>query len=228
MRRMNRRTFIGTSIAATLAAAAKPSWAPEAAHKIDRIGLQLYTVRDAMKTDFEGTIAKVAATGYKEVEFAGYFDHSPEDVRAVLGGAVELSAEVLQEWKILPTAHALTAEEQDALDIGVVPRRALLLRGRDVAGGAEARAARPRRVSLPREQFPGRLFFDDGDRDRAADAVLTSARGRDLDRYRLDRHAEQPSGLESRSGFITRGQEVRRSLVKRPSLLISWPPVEKL
>src|SRR5437879_8489739 len=84
MRRMNRRTFIGTSIAATLAAAAKPSWAPEAAHKIDRIGLQLYTVRDAMKTDFEGTIAKVAATGYKEVEFAGYFDHSPADVRAVL------------------------------------------------------------------------------------------------------------------------------------------------
>jgi sugar phosphate isomerase/epimerase len=37
-----------------------------------------------MKTDFEGTIAKVAATGYKEVEFAGYFDHSPKDVRAIL------------------------------------------------------------------------------------------------------------------------------------------------
>src|SRR5881628_1528998 len=84
MRRMNRRTFIGTSIAATLAAAAKPSWAPEAAHAIDRVGLQLYTVRDAMKTDFAGTIAKVAATGYKEVEFAGYFDHSPKDVRAIL------------------------------------------------------------------------------------------------------------------------------------------------
>jgi len=37
-----------------------------------------------MKTDFAGTIAKVAATGYKEVEFAGYFDHSPKDVRAIL------------------------------------------------------------------------------------------------------------------------------------------------
>jgi len=84
MRRMHRRTFIGTSIAATLAAAAKPTWAAETAHQIDRIGLQLYTVRDAMKTDFEGTIAKVAATGYKEVEFAGYFDHSPKDVRAIL------------------------------------------------------------------------------------------------------------------------------------------------
>src|SRR6476661_1449003 len=80
---MNRRTFIGTSIAATLAAS-RPSWAADTAHKIDRIGLQLYTVRDAMKTDFEGTLAKVAATGYQEVEFAGYFDHSPKDVRAIL------------------------------------------------------------------------------------------------------------------------------------------------
>jgi sugar phosphate isomerase/epimerase len=81
---MNRRTFIGTSVAATFAASVKPSWAADSAHHIDRIGIQLYTVRDAMKTDFEGTIAKVAATGYKEVEFAGYFDHSPKDVRAIL------------------------------------------------------------------------------------------------------------------------------------------------
>ena len=81
---MNRRTFIGTSIAATLATAARPAWAADTVHKIDRVGLQLYTVRDAMKTDFEGTIAKVAATGYKEVEFAGYFDHSPKDIRAIL------------------------------------------------------------------------------------------------------------------------------------------------
>ena len=81
---MNRRTFIGTSIAATLSAAAKPSWAADSTHHIDRVGIQLYTVRDAMKTDFEGTIAKVAQTGYKEVEFAGYYDHSPKDVRAIL------------------------------------------------------------------------------------------------------------------------------------------------
>jgi sugar phosphate isomerase/epimerase len=80
---MNRRTFIGTSIAAAFAAS-RPSWAADSAHKIDRIGVQLYTVRDAMKTDFAGTIAKVAAIGYQEVEFAGYFDHSPKDVRAIL------------------------------------------------------------------------------------------------------------------------------------------------
>src|SRR2546425_9900178 len=38
--------------------------------RIPRIGLQLYTVRGLMKQDFEGTLAKVAAIGYSEVEFA--------------------------------------------------------------------------------------------------------------------------------------------------------------
>ena len=95
MQPMNRRTFVGSSLAATLSAAAKPAWsadsalsfasnAPEVAHSINPIGLQLYTVRAAMKTDFEGTIAKVAATGYNEVEFAGYYNHSPKDIRELL------------------------------------------------------------------------------------------------------------------------------------------------
>ncbi len=53
-------------------------------HQIDKVGLQLYTVRDFMKKDFAGTLTKVAATGYKEVEFAGLFDHSAADVRALL------------------------------------------------------------------------------------------------------------------------------------------------
>jgi len=63
--------------------APRPEWAAEA-HQIDRVGLQLYTVRDLMKKDFEGTIAKVAQVGYKEVEFAGYFGESPADVRKIL------------------------------------------------------------------------------------------------------------------------------------------------
>jgi sugar phosphate isomerase/epimerase len=82
MRAMNRRTFIGTSIAAAVAAS-RPAW-PAETHSIERVGLQLYTVRDLMKKDFEGTIAKVAQIGYKEVEFAGYYDRSPQDVRAIL------------------------------------------------------------------------------------------------------------------------------------------------
>jgi sugar phosphate isomerase/epimerase len=46
--------------------------------------MQLYTVRDAMAKDFEGTLAKIAGAGYKEVEFAGYFDRKPEDIKSIL------------------------------------------------------------------------------------------------------------------------------------------------
>src|ERR1700751_2036705 len=81
---MKRRTFIETSIAAAAMYAVRPSWAAAAEHEIKRVGLQLYTVRSEMPKDFEGTIAKVAATGYKEVGFAGYFDHSAKDVRAIV------------------------------------------------------------------------------------------------------------------------------------------------
>ena len=80
---MKRRTFIGTSVGAAFFAAGS-SWAAEDTHNISRVGLQLYTVRSEMPKDFEGTLSKVAATGYKEVEFAGYYKHSPKDVRALL------------------------------------------------------------------------------------------------------------------------------------------------
>jgi sugar phosphate isomerase/epimerase len=77
---MDRRSFLGTLTGAGLLAN-RLSWAADD-RKIDKLGLQLYTVRDAMKGDFDGTLAKVAAVGYGEVEFAGYFDHSPKDVKA--------------------------------------------------------------------------------------------------------------------------------------------------
>ena len=62
------------------------TWTPAAdkTRKLERIGMQLYTVRDLMKADVDGTLAKVAAIGYNEVEFAGYFDHAPKDIRAML------------------------------------------------------------------------------------------------------------------------------------------------
>jgi sugar phosphate isomerase/epimerase len=83
---MNRRTFIHSSIAATTLLATSRSWAASADgdHRVSPIGLQLYTVRDMMKTDFAGTLAKVAGVGYKEVEMAGYFDHPAKDVRGML------------------------------------------------------------------------------------------------------------------------------------------------
>src|SRR5882757_7115721 len=84
LRTLDRRTFLGTgAIAAAAVLAPRLTWAAET-QKIDKVGVQLYTVRDDMKRDFEGTIAKVASIGYKEVEFAGYFDHTPQQVRAIL------------------------------------------------------------------------------------------------------------------------------------------------
>jgi sugar phosphate isomerase/epimerase len=82
---MNRRAFLATTTAAAAATLLKSrlTWAA-ADHKINHLGVQLYTVRDQMKLDFDGTLSKVAAIGYKEVEFAGYFDHSPKEVRAAL------------------------------------------------------------------------------------------------------------------------------------------------
>jgi sugar phosphate isomerase/epimerase len=80
---MKRRAFIESSLATGILASL-PARGFAAMHQIDKVGVQLYTVRDAMKNDFSGTIGKVASIGYKEVEFAGYFDHSPADVRAIL------------------------------------------------------------------------------------------------------------------------------------------------
>lgn len=47
-------------------------------------GLQLYSVRDITGQDLEGALAKVAALGYRFVEFAGFFGHSADKVKAML------------------------------------------------------------------------------------------------------------------------------------------------
>jgi len=52
--------------------------------QVGQIGLQLYTVRNEMEKDFEGTLARVAEIGYRQVEFAGYYGRSPRIVKAIL------------------------------------------------------------------------------------------------------------------------------------------------
>ena len=76
---MNRREFARAAGAGLLS-----STVYRLSSRISPIGLQLYTVRDLMQRDFEGTIAAVAHVGYREVEFAGYFNHTPQQVREIL------------------------------------------------------------------------------------------------------------------------------------------------
>ena len=49
-----------------------------------KVGIQLYSVRDAMEQDMDATLAKVKEMGYDYVEFAGYFGKSAEEVKALL------------------------------------------------------------------------------------------------------------------------------------------------
>ena len=86
MTNTNRRNFLKTVAAyggafalAGKVAQAAPDWKKQ-------IGLEMYTVRDLMAKDYEGTFAKVAEIGYKEVEPAsnGYGGMEPKRFRAML------------------------------------------------------------------------------------------------------------------------------------------------
>ncbi|HUX57221.1 MAG TPA: sugar phosphate isomerase/epimerase [Bacteroidales bacterium] len=79
----SRRDFLRVSAAGALGAFALSSFSEIAGDKpapvsnvVDPksfgIGLQLYTIRDAMKNDVPGSLKKVSDIGYKYVELAGY------------------------------------------------------------------------------------------------------------------------------------------------------------
>ena len=80
---LSRRRFLQQSLAAT-AVASPLSIAFGQSRRVDRIGLQLYTLRNEMAQDFEGTLERVAELGFKEMQFAGYHGRSPAEVRRIL------------------------------------------------------------------------------------------------------------------------------------------------
>jgi len=48
------------------------------------IGIQLFTVRDAMKDEFEGTLKQMADAGYDGVEWAGLHGKTPEEAKKLI------------------------------------------------------------------------------------------------------------------------------------------------
>lgn len=96
-RHIDRREFLGTvGSAGAMLALGNLGGETADAKKLGAIGLQLYTVRDQMKKDFFGTLAKVARIGYNDVEFAGYFGYDAKAVRAALkqNGLVSTSSHI--------------------------------------------------------------------------------------------------------------------------------------
>jgi sugar phosphate isomerase/epimerase len=94
----SRRSFLKAS-GAVAAAACAGSLRLRAAPLRVPVGLQLYSVRNLLPKDFEGTLEKLAAAGYKEVEAAGYFDKTAAD----FGNALQKAG-----LKCVSTHHALT------------------------------------------------------------------------------------------------------------------------
>jgi sugar phosphate isomerase/epimerase len=66
-------------------------------------------VRRELEKDFAGTLEKVAALGFLEVEFAGYFNHAPREVKTILARN-QLSA---------PSAHISTADLRGNLQAAI-------------------------------------------------------------------------------------------------------------
>ena len=75
------------------------------------VALQLYSVRDNMAEDFEGTIKKVKALGYDGVEFAGLFGKTPDEVKAIVDeiGITPISAHV-PYYDMLENPEAVLAD----------------------------------------------------------------------------------------------------------------------
>ena len=116
----SRRTFLKNSALVAAGVSFMPKHIFAAPVKLERLGLQLYTVRDQIKADPAGTLKKLADIGYKHIEHANYADrkfygYSVTDFKKVLAnnglnmmsGHVTLSAkhwdslksDFTDEWK---------------------------------------------------------------------------------------------------------------------------------
>src|SRR6185436_7941518 len=57
-----------------------------ASHDKIPLGIQLWTVKDEAAKDLEGTLRKVYAAGFREIEFAGFYGKTAAEVGALMKG----------------------------------------------------------------------------------------------------------------------------------------------
>ncbi len=102
---ITRRTFIQSTSLASAALIIKPSFLN---FNHSYIGLQLYTVRDAMQKDPAATLAKVAQLGYNSVEGATY-----TGVENFYGMDAKTFSDLLKKnGLIMPSSHYRLGEDQ--------------------------------------------------------------------------------------------------------------------
>jgi sugar phosphate isomerase/epimerase len=128
--RLSRRGFLRTAAATaaavgTSAAFATPALAQDGGERKDKgrvrpdqISIQLFTLRNQLAIDFEGTIAALADIGYTKVEHAGFVGRTVQEFKAVLdaNGIVSTSGHVLIPQPF--NAAAWSASLADANTLG--------------------------------------------------------------------------------------------------------------
>ena len=118
----NRRDFLKTSSASALGLMALPYCSSPASGKNSiNVGLQIYTIRDAIAADLEGSLKKVSDLGFVNLELADYKDgkfygKSPKDFKQLLDDlglkaisshtTVEAESEGMSNSQEMADAHA--------------------------------------------------------------------------------------------------------------------------
>ena len=101
---MIRRTFVRQTAQALIASGIRVNTTT----KLGAIGIQAYTVRSLMQRDVAGTLAALAAIGYREVELAGLYGKTAAEMRKMLDAAN----------LVAPSAHVavLTSDWNNIID----------------------------------------------------------------------------------------------------------------
>jgi len=84
----SRRDFLKLAGAASVAAIAFRDALPLDAYPLDLpLGLQLYSLRELLPKDFDGTLKAIATAGYQEVEAAGFYAMSAQEFKQSMDAA---------------------------------------------------------------------------------------------------------------------------------------------
>ncbi|MDX9882990.1 MAG: sugar phosphate isomerase/epimerase [Prolixibacteraceae bacterium] len=119
----NRREFLKITAAGSLGMVilGKSACKPAVDRKSFGVGIQLYTIRDAMASNVPGTLQKVSGIGYKNLELAGYSDgkfygYTPSEFKKMVSDLgmdvlsshtqVEAAGITMDNAKIMADAHA--------------------------------------------------------------------------------------------------------------------------
>ena len=82
---VSRRSFLVSAGAGVAAGSVVSSISFAAGSKIP-LGIQLWTVKAEAEKDLEGTLKKLYALGFREIEFAGYYNRSAADIGKLVKG----------------------------------------------------------------------------------------------------------------------------------------------